>query len=768
MKQKLLSILTLLVLCVTGAWAEDPTPGNADSKYLDIANYSTIVSTYSCDAGKSYKYYDSENGVLTILASAVTANGTKQNWVTSNNGGTSSKTWSVSGVTNSDYFKGSTGFKASGNVPAVSIKGSQSTPRNYSFRITNCTEVQALINSSNSNRTVSMEVYPVTGANYNERGELAGSATDNSNAVKVIKVTGLSANIIYEVFITSNSNSESLLYELAFVTPVDTRTNVSLSFPNDTEEATLGESFSAPTLTVSPAAASTAVAYSSSDPSIAEVNSSTGEITLKKGGSTVITAAISGNATYKDASASYTLNVTDPNAPKLNIAPTSVTLSAAANNPTPSAIFMVTGNNLTDGNYTINVPSVAGLSVTPTSVTVADGAVNQEVTVTYAPSVDAAASSDDITLTIDAIDATLTVNYVATLSVYTQETIDAVTTWDFVNDIDHDNSQDVQGTQTTAKLYANTSIKFKSSFPKASLTYTTSDNYYAYRQANKCSQGAVLSFNTSVPGIVTVLFANNGSGSQYVKVNNVTGKIESTDGGSSGATAKEESFPVDAGTVTITGSTPARIRIFRIKFQPTVSATIPESGWGTYCSSNALDFSDENTEVLAYTVSDFNASTLEVTYEKVTGVVPAGTGLLLYAPENGSKAIVTSAEAAVAPTNKLKGFLEATPYNADGDERYLGMSGGSWKVLSDGTIPANKAVLKVTAAEVVAINEALSSGAKFTVIINDGEQSETTGISEELRVKSEESSSAYNLAGQKVGKEYKGIVIVNGKKVIRK
>ncbi len=200
----------------------------------------------------------------------------------------------------------------------------------------------------------------------------------------------------------------------------------------------------------------------------------------------------------------------------------------------------------------------------------------------------------------------------------------------------------------------------------------------------------------------------------------------------------------------------------------TVSATIPESKWGTYCSNYYLDFGDENTEVLAYTVSDFNASTLEITYEKVTGVVPAGIGLLLYAPENGSKAIVTSAEAAVAPTNKLKGFLEATQYNADGDERYLGMSGGSWKVLSAGKIPANKAVLKVTADEVVAINTALSGGAKFTVIINDGEQSETTGISEELRVKSEESSSAYNLAGQKVGKEYKGIVIVNGKKVIRK
>ena len=42
----------------------------------------------------------------------------------------------------------------------------------------------------------------------------------------------------------------------------------------------------------------------------------------------------------------------------------------------------------------------------------------------------------------------------------------------------------------------------------------------------------------------------------------------------------------------------------------------------------------------------------------------------------------------------------------------------------------------------------------------------TTGISEMLNIKVD--GAIYNLAGQKVGKDYKGVVISNGKKMIQK
>jgi uncharacterized repeat protein (TIGR02543 family) len=198
-----------------------------------------------------------------------------------------------------------------------------------------------------------------------------------------------------------------------------------------------------------------------------------------------------------------------------------------------------------------------------------------------------------------------------------------------------------------------------------------------------------------------------------------------------------------------------------------VSATIPSSGWGTYCSKYNLDFSDASTEVLAYAVSAFDAESLTVTYEKQTGVVPAGTGLLLYG-ETGSKTIATTGEEGTAPAvNKLEGFLSATPYSADGDVRYLGMSGGSWLEMTAGTIPAGKAALKITSAEMSTVQAKVAGGAKFTIIYDDGE---TTGIesihNSQFTIHTD--APMYNLSGQRVSESYKGIVIVNGRKVIRK
>ena len=79
-----------------------------------------------------------------------------------------------------------------------------------------------------------------------------------------------------------------------------------LSWSESSYEADLSGSNTFPTLTKPDGIT---VSYSSSDPSKAEINSSTGVITLKAVGSTTITATFAGNATYKANSASYTLNV---------------------------------------------------------------------------------------------------------------------------------------------------------------------------------------------------------------------------------------------------------------------------------------------------------------------------------------------------------------------------------------------------------------------------------------------------------------------------
>lgn len=93
-------------------------------------------------------------------------------------------------------------------------------------------------------------------------------------------------------------------------------TQASLSFPAEYYSADISQganSFDAPALTVNPADAASEVTYTSSNTNVATVDATSGAITLVAAGKTIITAAISGSSTYSNASASYTLTVTNPN-----------------------------------------------------------------------------------------------------------------------------------------------------------------------------------------------------------------------------------------------------------------------------------------------------------------------------------------------------------------------------------------------------------------------------------------------------------------------
>lgn len=87
---------------------------------------------------------------------------------------------------------------------------------------------------------------------------------------------------------------------------------VTMSFPKDSYSAKLGETFSAPALTMDPTVSG--VSYSSSAPTVATVNETTGEVTLVGSGTTIIKAEFPGSDTYIPNEASYTLTVIDPNA----------------------------------------------------------------------------------------------------------------------------------------------------------------------------------------------------------------------------------------------------------------------------------------------------------------------------------------------------------------------------------------------------------------------------------------------------------------------
>ena len=95
------------------------------------------------------------------------------------------------------------------------------------------------------------------------------------------------------------------LYKLS-----DTRLDSEMSWSSNSAAATItstGITFNAPTLNLGHA---TSVTYSSSNESVATI-ASNGDVTIVGEGTTTISAAFAGNTTYKPATVSYTLTVTD-------------------------------------------------------------------------------------------------------------------------------------------------------------------------------------------------------------------------------------------------------------------------------------------------------------------------------------------------------------------------------------------------------------------------------------------------------------------------
>lgn len=118
------------------------------------------------------------------------------------------------------------------------------------------------------------------------------------------------ANVAAGDHTISRGSGENGLFFIQ-VDVADSRTATSLSFATTSGSADIndGTSFTLPTLTKVPA--ELAVTYSSSNTSAATVNSSTGAVTMKKKGKTIITASFAGDATYKPSKAEFTLTVAD-------------------------------------------------------------------------------------------------------------------------------------------------------------------------------------------------------------------------------------------------------------------------------------------------------------------------------------------------------------------------------------------------------------------------------------------------------------------------
>ena len=111
---------------------------------------------------------------------------------------------------------------------------------------------------------------------------------------------------------TVNLSQISIEWEKSTYIDTPTKTLTTTTFPQNSYTLLWGDSFDAPTATVTAnddPVSSPAVTYESSDQSIATVNASTGEVEPRAAGVVTITATYAGNDTYQESSASYTLNI---------------------------------------------------------------------------------------------------------------------------------------------------------------------------------------------------------------------------------------------------------------------------------------------------------------------------------------------------------------------------------------------------------------------------------------------------------------------------
>lgn len=186
--------------------------------------------------------------------------------------------------------------------------------------------------------------------------------------------------------------------------------------------------------------------------------------------------------------------------------------------------------------------------------------------------------------------------------------------------------------------------------------------------------------------------------------------------------------------------------------------------WSTFYASNNRLLPEG---VTAYAVKSNNNGRAQLVKVAEGGqVIPGGQGYLLStANENGFCLTPSDGEAVVAPAeNLLMGSDKARTFNDAGYKYYiLGKLGEDygfyWQKGTSGTKvnnAAHKAFLRVLA----------SSSAKF-LSFTFGE--ETTGINGITAGNAEQNGTVlYNLAGQRVAKGYKGLVIKNGKKYLVK
>ena len=182
----------------------------------------------------------------------------------------------------------------------------------------------------------------------------------------------------------------------------------------------------------------------------------------------------------------------------------------------------------------------------------------------------------------------------------------------------------------------------------------------------------------------------------------------------------------------------------------TETLTTSAGGYATYSADYAVNYSELGLTAYTLTVDETNNT---VTAKAFMGVVPAGKAVLV---KGTASTTYTLTPATTEGDATFATALQTGATKADGTQYGFTSKSGTpafAQVVSGQDIPAKKGYIVLNS----------SSAAKYAINF-DGE---ATGI-HTIEAASAANAAMYNLAGQRVDKSYKGIVIVNGKKYLNK
>lgn len=192
----------------------------------------------------------------------------------------------------------------------------------------------------------------------------------------------------------------------------------------------------------------------------------------------------------------------------------------------------------------------------------------------------------------------------------------------------------------------------------------------------------------------------------------------------------------------------SKVQLFKkVTFE---TLTTSAGGYATYSADYAVNYSELGLTAYTLTVDETNKT---VTAKAFTGVVPAGKAVLVKGTP--SKAY-TLTPATTEGDDTFATDLKTGATTANGTQYGFTSKSGTpafAQVKSGQDIPAKKGYIVLKGA----------SAAKYSICFDD----EATGI-HTIEAASAANAAMYNLAGQRVDKAYKGIVIVNGKKYLNK